>query len=279
MMKTLFRSIPTGLLVLAAASAPVGAATLESLAANLRPHKAIYQLKVATIDPTSRVSEVSGAIYYEFRETCNAWTVRHKFRLAVVRASRPEVETLTDFTSTESKDGLSFRFASTTRTNGQVSDRLKGVATLESVGGTGRVALTAPQRLSGDLPAGTLFPTYHSLRLSQMAQDGKRHFWSTVFDASDKEKFSGVNVVILGPVTSRIDPAATAPAARALVDAPGVRARVSYYDSQKSDAKPSYQLTLRLNNNGVTPEMTLDYGQFTLTAILRAIEPLPKPKC
>lgn len=278
MMKTLSRSLPAGLLALAAAVTPVGAATLESLATNLRPHKAIYELKVATLDQSSRVAEVSGAIYYEFRETCKAWTVNHKFRLAVVRASRPEVETLTDFTSTESKDGLRFSFASTTRTNGQVSDRLKGVATLTSVGGPGRVALTAPQQISGDLPAGTLFPTYHSLRLTQVALDGKTQFWATVFDASDKEKFSGVNVVILGPVGTRIDPAASTPA-QALLNAPGVRARVSYFDADKVDAKPSYELTLRLNNNGVTPEMDLNYGQFTLKAILRAIEPLPKPKC
>lgn len=270
--------LSAGLLALALAPAPAAAATLASLAAQLQPHKAIYELKVATIDPTSKVAEVSGAIYYEFGETCTSWTVRHKFRMAVVRASRPEVETLTDFNSTESKDGLNFQFTSTTRTNGQVSDRLKGVATLSSIGGPGTVVLTAPERKEASLPAGTLFPTYHSLRLSQIAQEGKTHFWATVFDASDKEKYSGVNVVILGPVASRIDPA-TSPPAQALVDAPGVRARVSYYDTGRVDAKPGYELTLRLNNNGVTPGMTLDYGQFTLKAILRAIEPLPKPKC
>ena len=272
------RCLTVGLTLLVAGAAPAGAETIEALGAKLRPHKAIYELQVHTIDPTSKVAEVNGAIYYEFGETCTAWTVRHKFRLAVVRASRPEVETLTDFNSTETKDGLSFRFSSTTKTDGQESERLVGAATLQSIGGPGEVVLTSPEAKRSALPAGTLFPTYHTLRLGQLAQEGKTQFWSTVFDGSDKAKHSGVNVVILGLVQPQIEPA-TVPPGRALTNAPGVRARVSYFDSDKADAKPGYELTLRLNSNGVTPEMMIDYGQFTLKAVLRAIEPLPRPKC
>lgn len=264
--------------VLAGQAAPAAAASLESIASGLVPHKAIYELKVAKIGPTSRVAEVGGAIYYEFGETCTAWTVHHKFRLTIVRASRPEVETLTDFHSTESKDGLTFAFKSTTRINGQVSERLDGKASLDRIDGPGRVDLTLPEQRQAALPAGTIFPTYHSLRLIHAAQTGVTHFWTPIFDASDRAKWSGVNVVLLGPVGTHLDLAA-APAARALVNAPGWRARVSYFDADKIDSRPSYQLTLRLNVNGVTPEMTLDYGQFTLKAVLRAIEPLPKPKC
>jgi hypothetical protein len=267
-----------GVLVLTAAAAPAAAAPLGPIAAALAPHKAIYALKVATIAPASNVAEVSGAIYYEFGETCTAWTVHHKFRLAIVRESRPEVETLTDFTSTESKDGLHFRFRSTTRTNGQVSDRVQGYASLDSVGGPGRVVLTAPEQRRTPLPPGTVFPTYHSLLVIDAAQSGRRQFWKTVFDASDQDRYSGVNVVILGPAATPTDPVA-GPAARALVDAPGWRARVSYFDAKRADADPSYELTLRLNANGVTPGMTLNYGQFVLKATLRAIEPLPRPKC
>jgi hypothetical protein len=258
--------------------APAAAASLDSIASGLQPHKAIYELKVAKIGATSRVAEVGGAIYYDFGETCTAWTVHHKFRLTIVRASRPEVETLTDFRSTESKDGRNFRFRSITRINGQVSERLQGQATLDRIGGPGRVVLTSPEQKQAALPPGTLFPTYHSLRLIQAAQTGVKQFWTPVFDASDRDKYSGVNVVLLGPVGTRIDLAA-APAARALVNAAGWRARVSYFDVGKIDVTPSYELTLRLNVNGVTPAMTLDYGQFTLKAVLRAIEPLPKPKC
>ena len=42
---------------------------------------------------------------------------------------------------------------------------------------------------------------------------------------------------------------------------------------------PDYEMSMTLLENGVAHDLVIDYGDFTVNATLRAIEPLPQPRC
>ena len=75
-------------LVLLFAVAPAGAADID-------PHRALYSLTLGSSAKSgSGVLGASGAMYYEWGETCDGWTVEQRFRLRtdVCRIGRQRVE-------------------------------------------------------------------------------------------------------------------------------------------------------------------------------------------
>lgn len=248
---------------------------LQKFTRMLQPHKAIYALSIDTVKPDGGVADADGAIFYEFRETCKAWHVRHRFKLRITRSEKPAAVTLFDFTSVEAKDGKRLSFSSVTTTNGKVTGKKSGVATLGTVGGPGRVALKEPKAINVKLPPGTLFPTWHTLKVIRAGEKKVPMVWANIFDGSDDAgRHNGINVVILGK-----RPAPGTEITERLLRRPGWMMTVSYYAPDKGDGAPTYSLRLRLNDNGITSDMVLDYGDFTMKSELKAIEPLKKPKC
>ena len=255
-----------------------GAATadgLETFAARQAPHKAIYALAAERMGATADLAHVDGAIYYEVRETCDAWRIRQRFRLRIVRNGRESEETETDSVLVEARDGRRLSFSVVTSADGTVTERLSGVATLDRIGGPGVVELKEPKPDRIPLPAGTVFPTRHFLTVVRAAERGQRSFWSTVFDGSEEGgRHSGINVVILDR-----KPSPGAAEQRPILRRPGWLMRVTYFSPEAEDGRPTYSFRAHMTDNGVARKMLLDFGAFTLTGNLIAIEPLERPEC
>jgi len=264
-----------GAMAIASGPAQANAEDLQKFARKLAPHKAIYVLAIDKVKAGSGVADADGAIYYEFRETCTSWIVRHRFKLRITRSERNAAETLFDFTSTEAKNGRRLSFTSVTSKNGKVTGRKSGVATFNRVGGPGIVVLKQPKPRRVVLPKGTVLPTWHALKIIRAGEKGARTIWSNIFDGSDDGgHHNGINVIILGQ-----KPSPGKAERQRILQRPGWVMRVSYFAPDRSDGKPTYSLRMRLNDNGVTRDMVLDYGDFTMTGKLKAIEPLKRPKC
>jgi hypothetical protein len=54
---------------------------------------------------------------------------------------------------------------------------------------------------------------------------------------------------------------------------------LAFFPAAKSKSTPDYELGLRLFDNGVADDFELDYGSFTVDAVLKSIEALSRPKC
>ena len=54
---------------------------------------------------------------------------------------------------------------------------------------------------------------------------------------------------------------------------------ISYFDSAKEDAAPSYELAFRIYENGVSRRLFIDYGDFSIRGELIEIEFLEPSKC
>ena len=251
------------------------AESLERFARRQAPHKAIYALSIDRIEAAADLAHADGAIYYEIRETCTDWRMRQRFRLRLTRNDREAVESETDSVLVEARDGRRLAFEVVTRSDGTVTERQSGVATLGRVGGTGAVELREPRPARIDLPAGTVFPTWHYLNVVRAAERGRRTIWSNIFDGSDEGgRYSGVNVVVL-----KRNPSPGKTESRPLLQRPGWLMRVAYFAPEHADGSPTYSFRVHMTDNGIARDMLLDYGSFTLTGTLKALEPLDRPDC
>ena len=249
-------------------------------AVDIAPHRALYSLTLDNTKNASGVGAATGAMYYEWGEACDGWTVDQRFRLRLVYAEEGAVSINSSLLTWESKDGLRYKFNEKRLRNGNVEDDIHGEAHLDGKDKGGAVQFDKPDQTKLTLAAGVLFPTAHTLVLIERAQAGDTFLARKVFDGAAVENAGQITAVI-GPQL-KPDPKAGKPLDNPLLQRPSWRVSLAFFpaDSNKSDVEtPDYQLTMRLLDNGVSQDMTLDYGDYVLKAKLDDIEALPKPSC
>lgn len=249
-------------------------------AVDISPHRALYSLALDSAKTHGNgVAAASGAMYYEWGEACDGWTVDQRFRLRVVYAEEGAVSINSSLLTWESKDGLRYKFNEKRLRNGNVEDDIHGEAHLDGKDKGGVAQFDKPGQTKLTLAPGVLFPTAHTLVLIEHAQAGDTFLARKVFDGAAVDNAGQITAVI----GSRLkpDPKPSKPLDNPLLQRPSWRVSLAFFPaSNKRDVEtPDYQLTMRLLDNGVSQDMTLDYGDYVLKAKLDDIEALPKPKC
>jgi len=259
------------MLLLAGAGAGAGGA------AEISPHRALYSLSLESAKPGAGVVGATGAMVYEWGETCDAWTVQQRFRLRLAYDDSDPVELSSTLVSWESKDGLRYRFNERRLKNGEPDEEVRGEARLEGAGKGGTAEFTRPEQSTLTLAPNVLFPTAHTLLLIDHAAGGENFLSRDVFDGATEDNAGQITAVI-GP---RIEPGAIkdkGPKSQ-LVERPSWRVRLAFFPSDVKSDEPDYQLGMRLFDNGVSGDMSLDYTDYVIRAKLDEIESLPKPSC
>ena len=270
----------TGALALLALAAtlPAAAVATPAGAVDIAPHRALYSMTLGSTKTNSGVVGARGTMIYEWGETCDGWTVEQRYKLNMQYAENPEVEVTSNFVTWESKDGLRYRFNERKLKNGEVDEEVRGEARLDGPGKAGVADFSRPEAKQLKLPAGTMFPTAHTIYLIERAQAGESFLVKNVFDGSGEDNAVEISAVIGGkeeaePVASSAEPKSP------LLKRPSWRVRFAFFPSESNSEKPEYELGMRLLDNGVSRDMTLDYGDFAIRAKLDEIEALPKPNC
>ncbi|HET7413117.1 MAG TPA: DUF1849 family protein, partial [Pararhizobium sp.] len=84
-------------------------------------------------------------------------------------------------------------------------------------------------------------------------------------------------------IGSRQEPKASdteAKKAGKFADAPYWPVSIAYFnDKAKGDQVPEYRIDFKLYANGITRDLTMDYGDFVLTGKLAELDLLKKPAC
>ena len=280
---------------IALAAVLVLAWSVSGQATEISPHRALYSLSLESSKSGSGVVDASGAMIYEWGETCDAWTVQQRFRLRLVYEDTDPVELSSTLVSWESKDGLRYRFNERRLRNGQADEEVRGEAHLDGSGKGGKADFTKPDSTSLTLAPNVLFPTAHTLLLIERAAAGDNFLTRDVFDGATQDNASQISAVI-GP---RIDSAATGDKTTAgtkdnkaaadnknnkvvkspLIERPSWRVRLAFFPADTKSDEPDYELGMRLFDNGVSGDMSLDYSDYVIRAKLDEIEPLSKPAC
>lgn len=262
----------TGALLLTVGTVPT--ARSADAAAEILPHRAIYKMSLQSARNSSKVSDVRGRMMFEWADACDGWTTEQRFQLRFAYTEGEEMTMNTNYTTWEAKDGLRYRFNVRKLINGEVDDDVRGEATLAKAGGTGSAHFTKPGEQDMALPEGTMFPTAHTLAILDHARAGERFFTRTIFDGADAEGPTEVSTVI-----GQGGPAKEGAEQPLLRDKTAWPVRMAFFPTQSEASQPEYEMSLRLLQNGVAESMQIDYGDFTVKAVLEKLEVLPKPGC
>ncbi|HXP72774.1 MAG TPA: cell envelope integrity EipB family protein [Stellaceae bacterium] len=254
-------------------------------ATEISPHRALYSLSLESSKAGSGVVDASGAMIYEWGETCDAWTVQQRFRLRLVYEDADPVELSSTLVSWESKDGLRYRFNERRLRNGEPDEEVRGEARLDGPGKGGKADFTKPDATTLTLAPNVLFPTAHTLLLIERAKAGDNFLSRDVFDGATEDNASQISAVI----GTRMEPSATDEKAASgnkdkqlkspLIERPSWRVRLAFFPADTKSDEPDYELGMRLFDNGVSGDMSLDYSDYVIRAKLDEIEPLSKPAC
>ncbi len=243
--------------------------------AEIAPHRALYTMTLGNARNDSGVIDARGTMDYEWGETCDGWTIEQRYRLKLRYAEISDVDIASSFVTWESKDGLRYRFNQKQTRNGELDQEIRGEAKLDGPGKSGVAEFSKPQQQSLKLAPGVLFPSAHTISLIDAAHQGENFISRLVFDGATDENAVQVSAAIGVKLTP--DPAAAA--LSPLLQRPGWRVRLAFFPVDASAEKPDYELGMRLLDNGVSQDMVIDYGEYSIRAKLDDIEPLTKPNC
>ncbi len=245
-------------------------------------HKAVYDFKMVSVESGMGINGVTGRMYFEQDDTCEAWTTDHRFVTQYQYAERPGMINTSHYVAFESKDRRQFSFNAERQENGEMTEQLRG-SVETAADGVAKAVYSRPDDLQYDLPAGYLLPTVHTMSVIRHARTGEKFFRAVVFDGTDAEgpveisAFIGKKVAIdeikkIAGDNKKIDVMLLTP------DAWHVRMAV-FPLKARDDMMPSYEMDVVMHDNGVVSYALVDYKTFRLAQNLSALEKLPPRKC
>ncbi|MCO5066034.1 MAG: cell envelope integrity EipB family protein [Rhizobiaceae bacterium] len=257
-------------LLLAASVAPVAAAP------QLAPHRAVYDLALDKATERSGITGLTGRMVYEFNGSpCEGYTVNFRF---VTRIDTREVSRMTDQQTTtfEDAEGKTFSFVTKSYVDRSLDKELRGTATKDSTGL--HVEIDKPEKESLELMA-TQFPTQHLLELLDKAAKGETFFETNLFDGSDDgDKVMTTTVVVGREAAPDVgDPEVKADSAL-LSKEKFWPVDIAYFnlEGQGGEELPEYRISFKLHPNGMTRDLVMDYGDFSMKGKLVDLALLPQ---
>jgi EipB-like len=265
----------------AAAQAPTAAAiaaqhgvsgqAIAAGIARMASHRAAYRLDMGEAR-NSGISSVRGAMVFDVLDACEGWATRQRMTMTVVDRDGQEIETVSDYATWEAKDNSRLRFSLTQSTEGAVSQRISGEATLNP-DGSGLVRYEEPAGREEALPAGTILPMRHTLLSVETARAGRRLLQAPLFDGTSDEGAQDTTTII-----SSWSPAEASPRFPLLADQASGGMRIAFFERGAATggaSQPEYEVGLRYFENGIAEGLVMDFGEFSVEGRLLELEPLP----
>ncbi len=287
----MFGGIARLVLVLAASALLAGmpAGSAEALAPKepnkLAAHRAVYEMTLDDTRSTTGVTGITGIdgrMVFEFTGSeCDGYSLN--MRMVTQMTDAQDQTNVTDLRSStwEQGDGGKFRFQSSQYVNDKLGDVTMGRAVRETPNDALKIRLSQPSQADLKLPGPALFPTQHSIALLEKAEGGQTLFQARIYDGSEKGRKVYETTAFIG----RIVPAGSDTKLEAIAKEKGLGelaswpVSIGYFEDKSGDSTPSYQIDFRLYENGVSRELLIDYGGFSIHGTLTALEYLKAPEC
>ncbi len=257
----------------------------ETDASDIVPHRAVYELDLKDALQNSNIVDAEGRMVFEFTgSACEGYLVNMRFVLTI--ADNKGKSTLTDVRSSswEGGKGERFRFNSSQYFNSKLSKTTIGDAARRDNDKGVKAELKSPKKSVVKFPGNAYFPTQHTRLMIGSAMKGESVLNAPIYDGSESGNTLYKTTAIIGKglasdasvVGTKIENLDK------LKDMISWPISLSFYDDKKSvkqDLLPDYEISFRLYANGVSRNLLIDYGEFSLTGKMSKIEFLPQTKC
>jgi hypothetical protein len=267
--------------LLLALPAPATALVLPEIA-EMTPHRAVYDVRLANAKTSAGVSDVKGRLVFEFTgSTCEGFSQTLRFVMSVT--DREGTTTLSDLRSTtwEDAEGKSFRFDVENLENQESKEAAAGTATRDAAGGI-NVKISKPAASTVAFPGPVLFPLQHTATLLAAAKRGEHRVDVGVFDGSELGQRVYATGTAIGKSTIGDETELTNVAqADRLRKQPSWPMTVAYFPpvTAAGEGTPEHEMSFRLYANGVIRSVKIDYGTLVLDGRLSQLEFLPQKPC
>lgn len=243
----------------------------------LVPHRAVYNLQLADASERSGINSMFGRMVYEFTGSeCEGYRVNFRFVTQVETGGEKKITDQQSSTFEDMKNGR-FEFESKTYNNEELSKQVSGMA--ERRDGKIDVDLTEPVAKELSLTAAR-FPTQHTLDVINRAEHGEHFFEARVFDGSDNaDKTLFTSTVMGSPVGVTSDDPDAANAGKLKTEKAWPVTIAYFDDAPGTDGVPTYRMSFKLYANGVSRDLLMDYGDFSLKGTLVKLDFLPEESC
>jgi hypothetical protein len=248
-------------------AATIALPTAAQAAGALVPHRAVYDLSLDQASERSGITSIAGRMVYEFNgSACEGYTVTFRF---VTRIDTSESSRLTDHQTTtyEGGSGESFDFVTRSYVDNALDHELRGTAEREDDGTS--VSIEKPEPLTHELEA-TQFPTQHLLELIGKAEGGENFYETTIFDASEEADKVMTTTVVIGRKGGVETSDPEIGAIGDIAEDEFWPVDIAYFDMSSTEGEelPTYRISFKLYDNGVTRDLLMDYGDFTMAGRL-----------
>lgn len=270
--------LAVGLILATSICAPLHALPAAS-GIELAPHRAIYDLRLRSAEASANVTDLTGRLVLDFQgSACSGYT--YKSRLVTQMTDQDGGTFMTDMrTSTwEDGEGEEFRFENTEFNGVQQGSVTAGSAKKEE-GNKISVSFETPENGTVEFDRRAMFPTQHSLAILEAARDGKPHVQADVYDGSEAgRKLYSTTTFIGRPLRpdSGKDAITGIDNAARLNKLTSWPISISFYDAattgKRDEGLPTYELAFRLFSNGVSGDLTINYGDFLIGGKLTRID-------
>ncbi len=242
----------------------------------LQPHRAVYDLTLAPGTGGSAVSGISGRMVYEFSgSACEGYSV--KFRYVTQFDTENNSQLIDEQSETfEAGDGSTFRFDTLSYIDDNLDRETVGAAAPRE-GGIA-VEVEKPEPKSVELGE-AMFPTQHLVDLIERAGRNETFYEEQIFDGSDGGEKIMTTTVVIGKPT---EVAGDDPEREVVLAAGEERywpVDMAYFDLSDAEAggeeMPSYHISFKLHESGLTRSLTMDYGEFAIAGRLVDLEMFP----
>ena len=284
-----------GAACLFAASALAPPTDAAAAQVDLLSHRAVYELSLRDTERDSGIDFASGLFIFEVTgASCTGWTMTSDMILSLEGRSGNTIRTQTSYRAFEDAEGQVFTFQTNTETNEEDPVAVAGAAERQTDGEL-TIRRFATEQTTTSADAHTLFPNQLTEAVLEAALQDEPLMFSSVFDGSNESGLAQpVTAVIGAPQAPTVLANLRAVAAEGRDQGEGesqheawddfptpARAwpvTLSYFDPLEQDTGPDFIVSYSLDTNGVSDQLVLDYGAFTLQGNLadfQAFRPEP----
>jgi hypothetical protein len=246
--------------------------------AGLTPHKALYDIKMVARHSGATVLNISGQMFYEWEQDCEAWISNHKFNLYYEYADSPAMHITSDFSTYENFDGKNFEFTSRRERNGELYQEIRGNAELDDKG-KGLAHYKSPESITYTLRKNTQFPMAHTISVLKAIKEGKKFYNATIFDGSDEDGPVEINTFIGEDINALANIKPSSNLDTTLLNLPAKSVRMAFFPLKDNASESEYEMTITLLENGIISDMLVEYKEFSVSQKLIAVEAINLDEC
>lgn len=250
-------------------------ADVSAKAAQLVPHRAVYELMAKPSSGFGRSGALRGLLTYELMDDCDGWSVNQKAGLDVTPPEGEGHRFEWSQATWEAKDGSSYRYFIKDSQDGSTGNQRRGELRYAEAGAEGKLTTELPARGETDIPR-VLLPVQHTLALIERAGAGDVVFLAKIFDATVDQKPVEISAGF-GPALSngRSKAEDFAPLKNVL----SRHVDFAFFVQNLPDGTPDFEQSVQLFDNGIVSQVNFEFGGLPVLGTLRKLEMLEPQTC